>query len=218
MRKILTLCAGILITAGTQANAQNFSIGPEISLGHSWISDGENLKFKLLGAAGATGMYMFTEHMGVSATLGVSWEGFRTHVVSDENGALKGITTTYNPEYLRLTPKFVYMFGESDMKIRPKVAIGPSVAYKYNEVRWVNENKQDAKELIGNGSNDTKAPELFDDIDAGITADAGVSIRLSPAASLNVSAAYYRGLVDVLDIANRQSGNLRANIGVMFGL
>jgi outer membrane protein W len=217
MKKILTLCAGIMLASATTTNAQTFSVGPEVSLGHSWISNLDNIKFKLLGSAGATGMYMLNRNMGVSATAAFSWEGFRTHIVNNENGALKGYTTTYNAEYLRLTPKFVYIFGE-DAAIRPKVGIGPSVAWKYNEARWTNEYKQDAKELIGSGGNDDRVPEVFDQIDLGITADAGVSIRLSQNTSLNVGAAYYHGLVDVLDVSNRENENLRANIGLMFGL
>lgn len=217
MKKILTWCAGIMLATTAQTNAQVFSVGPEVSIGHSWINNLDNIKFKLLGSAGVTAQYMFTRNMGISGTTGISWEGFRTHTVSDENGALKGYTRTYNAEYLRFTPKLVYLFGE-DAMIRPKVGIGPSIAWKYNEARWTNEYKQDAKELIGSGSNDDRVPEVFDQIDFGVTADAGVNIRLSQNTSLNLGVAYYHGIVDVLDMPNRENENLRANIGLMFGL
>lgn len=218
MKKLFTIAIGLMIGGLTQVKAQSIFLGPEASIGHSWLNNMKDEEVKIAPALGISALYMMSQNWGLSGALMVSHEGYRMEYTEVQDGRLRGMMTNVNPVYIRFTPKAVYLFGEEGMRIRPKVALGPSVAYKADEVHWINGYKMDAKEIFGDGDNDSRAPELIDNFDFGVDADAGLSIRVMPNAWLNVGAGYYHGLIDVQDVEESENRNIRLNFGLMFGL
>lgn len=211
MRKLLLLFAGCLFSVFCFAQSRNggahyLSLGPVVGFGHSWVSGVENQKFKPSVQAGIRLIHSRHEHWGWGADLVVSHEGFKA---KDE---LSGLEWKANPVYLRLTPKLYYFFGKYGQKIRPKLFVGPSVAYKIDERISIDDeklSKDEVKMLFGD--------EMFHDGDLGITAGAGLNFLLSRNTWLNLDFAYTQGLLDVTDDGNANR-NFRLNVGVLFGL
>jgi len=215
MNRLLTITSAVLLTFSTYANAQSSkrsnidyaSLGPIAGFGHSWVSGGDKMDFKASGHLGIGLIYSKHEHWGWGADLTVSHEGFKM----EDNAANSEMVV--NPVYLRLTPKAYYFFGKYGSNIRPKVYLGPSVAYKVDERVTFNDeklSKDDVKLLTGED-------HIFDDIDFGLTAGAGVNIKVAGRTWLNLDASYYHGIIDVTDDGNANR-NIRLNVGLLFGL
>ena len=210
MKKFLTIAIGVLFMAYSSANAQSSkrsnidytSLGPIAGFGHSWLSGMDNQDFKPSIQLGIGMIYSKYEHLGIGADFSVSHEGYRM-----EN-ELTNTEWTVNPLYLRLTPKLYYFFGEYGALVRPKIYAGPSVAYKIDERVSLNEE---------NLSNEETGNDIFNDADLGLTAGAGVNIKIANRTWLNLDGSYYHGLIDVTDNGNANR-NLKINVGVLFGL
>jgi len=212
--KVLTLAATTLLAASTYATAQSkkhsnveyLSLGPIAGFGHSWVSGLDKQDFKASVQLGAALIYSRHEHWGLGIDLAASHEGFKSE---DEATSTEWVV---NPVYLRFTPKVYYFFGKYGDKVRPKLYAGPSVAYCVDErVTW-NDSKLSSEEvdaLFGG--------RIFDDIDFGLTAGAGLNIELKKGVWLNLDGNYYHGLIDVTDNDNANR-HLRLNAGVLFGL
>ncbi len=221
MKKILLSAAALLFgTAAAFAQskkstvASHISLGPVVSFGHSWTSNvGDRPDFKASPALGIGMVYSKNEHWGLGAQLLVSHEGYKQDVPVGGGNYVK---MTVNPVYLRLPLQATYFFGDYGDRIRPKVYAGPSVAVRVDETHYYsNDNYRPAE-----GS--TAASDRFNRMDFGLTAGAGVNIRVSRLTWLNLDAGYYHGLVDAVanNFDNDFNGNrsLRLNAGLMWGL
>lgn len=202
------------MVASTQvlAQASNVSLGPIAGFGHSWTTNMVNGEFKPSAQLGLGVVYSRFEHWGWGGDLAVSHEGYTMGRTT--NGVYN--TMTVNPVYLRLTPKAYYFFGKYGNDIRPKVYLGPSVAYKIDETQYMNGTMLDGgSDAIAVGS--TRSGDAINDWDLGLNAGAGVNFRIMPRTWLNTDIGYYHGLLDVTgtDMMNQ---NLRLNVGLMFGL
>ena len=219
MKGTMMILAAILLTSAT-ATAQNpagkakkekkasyISLGPAAGFGHSWVSNSINT-FKPSAHLGIGLMYSRHEHWAFGDMLTVSHEGYTREVYAMGNT----YHNTYNPVYLRMTPRVYYFFGDYKNNIRPKVFLGPSVAYKLAEEQNIEQPliPTEAWYLRPGG-------DMFSTMDFGANAGAGVNIKIAPYTWLNLDADYYHGLVNVTNAGN-QNRALRANVGVMIGL
>ncbi len=181
------------------------SLGPIGGFGHSWTSNMNN-RFKPSAHLGIAMIYSRFEHWGWGTELTASQEGYST--------AIGNQTFTYDPTYLRMTPKAYYFFGNYGDNIRPKIYLGPSVAYKVAEDRYVGGPNNSDVRYTDRGS------YMINDWDLGVDVGAGVNIKVAPYTWLNLDADYYHGLLDVtrMNGMNNMNRSLRANVGVMMGI
>lgn len=181
------------------------SLGPIGGFGHSWTSNMNN-RFKPSAHLGIAMTYSRFEHWGWGTELTASHEGYST--------AIGNQTFTYDPTYLRMTPKAYYFFGNHGDNIRPKIYLGPSVAYKVAEDRYVGGPNNSDIRYTDRGS------YMINDWDLGVDVGAGVNIKVAPYTWLNLDADYYHGLLDVtrMNGINNMNRSLRANAGVMIGI
>lgn len=181
------------------------SLGPIGGFGHSWTSNMDN-RFKPSAHLGIAMIYSRFEHWGWGTELTASHEGYST--------AIGNQTFTYDPTYLRMTPKAYYFFGNYGDNIRPKIYLGPSVAYKVAEDRYVGGPNNSDVRYTDRGS------YMINDWDLGVDVGAGVNIKVAPYTWLNLDADYYHGLLDVtrMNGMNNMNRSLRANVGVMMGI
>ncbi|MBW7914412.1 MAG: PorT family protein [Taibaiella sp.] len=181
------------------------SLGPIGGFGHSWTSNMNN-RFKPSAHLGIAMIYSRFEHWGWGTELTASHEGYST--------AIGNQTFTYDPTYLRMTPKAYYFFGNYGDNIRPKIYLGPSVAYKVAEDRYVGGPNNSDIRYTDRGS------YMINDWDLGVDVGAGVNIKVAPYTWLNLDADYYHGLLDVtrMNGMNNMNRSLRANVGVMMGI
>lgn len=194
---------------GRTTKTKYMSVGPVIGFGHSWVSNNVN-NFKPSAQLGVGMIYSRDEHWGHGSTLTISHEGFADEYYMYGNT----YENTYNPVYLRFTPRVYYFFGDYQSTVRPKVYLGPSVAYKVAEERYMNPEGQSIIE--GQVIN---PPTTFRSFDFGVNAGAGVNIKLAKYTWLNLDADYYHGLIDVTKAMDNNKGrSLRANVGVMIGI
>lgn len=181
------------------------SLGPIGGFGHSWTSNMNN-RFKPSAHLGIAMIYSRFEHWGWGTELTASHEGYST--------AIGNQTFTYDPTYLRMTPKAYYFFGNYGDNVRPKIYLGPSVAYKVAEDRYVGGPNNSDIRYTDRGS------YMINDWDLGVDVGAGVNIKVAPYTWLNLDADYYHGLLDVtrMNGMNNMNRSLRANVGVMMGI
>ncbi len=210
-----------IISCGIVSNAQsaksrNFqshlSLGPVISLGHSWVTNiPADRDFKFAPAFGVGLVYSTNVHWGFGAQMLISHEGYKQEFKRNNN---ETVDVSVNPVYLRMPLQATYFFGEYGNRVRPKIYAGPSVAVRLDEVHYYsNENMLPSESSLVMG-------DRFSRFDAGLTVGAGLNIRVGRAMWLNMDGGYYHGLVDVIPDygdynANR---NLRFNAGLMWGL
>ncbi len=194
----------------TKARGTSFlSLGPIGGFGHSWTSNMDN-RFKPSAHLGIGMIYSRFEHWGWGTELTASHEGYSTRLGS--NGTTQYIS--YDPTYLRMAPKAYYFFGRYGDNVRPKIYLGPSVAYKLVEDQYVDGPGSTEVQYMNAGN------EMLRDWDLGVDVGAGVNIRVAPYTWLNLDADYYHGFLDVtrLNGLNNMNRSLRANVGVMIGI
>src|SRR4051794_2897818 len=135
------------------AQAQSkFSIGPGAGFGHTWVSNSNNVKFKLAANAGVSLVYSASEHFGIGLDAKYSYEGVKTG--SSAANAL-------DLNYFRFPLKAIYFFNGYGNALRPKIFVGPSLGL----LSSAKANKEDFK-------------SSFNSTDWGIVGGVGLNYRL----------------------------------------
>jgi len=184
----VVICSSLCFTAVAQSK---FSLGPNAGLGHSWISNTNNAKFKLAANAGLSLVYSATEHFGIGLDPKYSFEG----VKSDE-GSL-------DLNYFRIPLKAIYFFNGYGNPFRPKIFAGPSFGF-----------------LSSAKVGDTDKKKSLNSTDVGITAGAGFNYRLVKDTWFNADLNYLHGLSNISKNTQDKTHNrnISINVGVNFGL
>lgn len=217
MRQLL---AGACILASTssfaqstsnKATASQFSLGPVVSFGSSWVSNLPGNTEGLFSPAFGLGMmYSASEHWGLGTKLMVSSEGYRQNY-DWGNGYHSELTV--RPTYLRLPIEVNYFFGNYGDKVRPKIYAGPSFGFRMSETQKFSGDPLPQGEFVRTDGN------AFDDFDAGLNMGVGANVRVGRQAWLNLDGGYYHGLADVhVNEDFNANRNLRLNVGMLFGL
>lgn len=183
------------------------SIGPVLGMGHSWVSNNVN-NFKPSVHLGIGMLYSRYEHWGFGSILTASHEGYADEYYQNGNT----YKNAYDPTYIRLTPRAYYFFGQYKDNVRPKIFLGPSVAYKVAEDQYL-----DQPRPIGDGVIMQTNGAMFKPWDFGVNAGAGVNIKVGRYTWLNLDGDYYHGLINVTSNDNKNR-SLRANVGLMIGI
>lgn len=192
----------------------HLSLGPIAAIGHSWTSNLKNpIKFKPSAALGIGLVYSKAEHWGFGVQALASYEGLKEELTIDYiSPSLRTADYAINPVYLRLPLQAIYFFGHYGDRVRPKIYLGPSVAFLIDE-----KSRLDDKEAGG-----THHTDFFRHFDAGLNAGAGANIRLGRLTWLNLDLNYYQGFIDAFDYPGYPGLNanqyLRLNVGLMWGL
>lgn len=191
----------LAVTASAQSNdvvddglsRKQFSFGPVVSYGHSWISPYGNSVFMPSMSVGVFGIYSPIEHFGIGMDVRYSQEGSK--VDNAEGG-----TTTTRIDYVRIPVRAMWFAGELGDDFRPKVTLGPSFGFK---------TKYDGPSVYN--------PNGFD---IGLLGSAGFNYRVARATWLNFDVGYYQGITEVLPQSARaeRNGNVSVNLGVGFDI
>ena len=195
--------------------AQNFSIGPTIGFGHSWISNQveEDLMFNPSWNAGLSFNYSTKKNFGIGADLKYLTEGNKFSYLGAyiPEAPPSGKTTEWHHfNYLRLPVKFIYFFGQPGKRLRPKIYAGPDFGIG-TKLQVVEKNNGD-KYKAG-------VETYYKSFDVGITAAAGLNFRLASSTWLNTDVAYYNGLQNISKTnSNNRNRNIELSIGLLTGL
>ncbi len=207
MKKVLLvmiISSGFSMIAGAQSK---FSLGPNAGVGTSWISNTTGSKGKLAGNVGLSLVYSAAEHFGLGLDAKYSFEGDK----AEQNN----VTTTFDLNYLRVPLKAIYFFNSYGNRIRPKIYAGPSFGFLMGGDTKVENN--------GSAISVAKSKDLFNSFDFGVTAGAGLNIRLVKSVWFNADINYLHGISDVVKNSisndnNAHNRNVGINVGVNFGL
>lgn len=208
---LLTVSVLSVTTLSAQETSKSpsyISVGPVAGVGHTWVSTVGHQNIKPAAQLGAAIMYSRYEHWGFGALITASHEGYSADVYRYNNW----YTNTFDPTYLRVTPRAYYFFGNYGDVVRPKVFLGPSVAYKLAEDQYLNEpGPFESTNITIQGT------PIFNDWDFGINTGAGVNIQLYNRTWLNMDGDYYHGLTNAT-MGLDKNRSVRANVGLLFGL
>jgi outer membrane protein W len=215
MKKQIMLLVGLGMTL--IATAQNLSIGKTAGVGQSWLSTDRdivsgfgNKEMHISWGLGMKMVYSFNPHWGIGSDLKFSSEGgtFSTSAADD-------VERVYRANYIRHAMQGIYFFGDYGNRVRPKIAVGPSVAIFAGGKSWVKNNGNE-------GSQEVKSKNMFTTWDAGVMSSAGANIRLVRNMWLNLDVNYYHGLMDVNDVPGSDNEfhnrSLGFNVGVLYGV
>ena len=194
------------------ASAQKIvTFGHTASVGHSWLSNGENFApgydSKDMHVSYGFGMRMVASvhpNWGISSDIKFSSEG--GSFGRDESDARR----VFRANYLRHALQGVYFFGERGNRVRPKISAGPSVAIYAG-------GKSRLKDGGTESMPDVSSKMIFKTWDFGLTGAAGVNIRLKETVWLSAEGAYYHGLTNVNDLTSQKMHNrgLSFNLGLL---
>lgn len=194
----LVISSGLSFVAGAQSK---FSLGPNAGVGASWLDNTPNRKTKLAGNAGLSLVYSAAEHFGIGLDAKYSFEGGKY--------SANGQTTTPDLNYFRVPLKAIYFFNSYGHKVRPKVFVGPSFGF------------------LSGGQTKIESPvvtqtvnskDFYKSFDFGVTAGAGLNVRLVSNTWFNADVNYLHGITDIRPGTNQHNRNLGVNVGVNFGL
>lgn len=203
MKKIITMAAAVFTFSAIFSQEElgkatkTFSLGPSVGFGHTGIrnTSGTDI-FKPSWSAGLILNYSTNKHIGFAADVLYSLEGGRI----ESNDVEIDLTL----QYIRVPLKAVYFFGAAENDFRPKVTLGPSLAYLID----ANSDVEDV------GTTDvTSAYERFD---IGLNASLGFNWKLATKIWLNTDLNYYTGFIGIRP--NQYNSNFGLKVGVAFGL
>jgi hypothetical protein len=202
MKKVLLaiiVSSGFSFFAGAQSK---FSLGPNVGVGASWLDNTPNRKTKLAGNVGLSLVYSAAEHFGIGLDAKYSFEGGKY--------SLGNQPVTVDLNYFRLPLKAIYFFGTYGHKVRPKVFVGPSFGFLTGGQRTIE--RPNLTPLVQNSK------DLYKTFDVGVTAGAGLNLRLARNIWFNADLNYLHGLSDLTEQAKEHNRNFGVNVGVNFGL
>ena len=194
----LIISSGFSLAAGAQSK---FSLGPNAGVGSSWLDNTPNRKAKLAGNAGLSLVYSAAEHFGIGLDAKYSFEGGKYSAGNQ--------TVTADLNYFRLPLKFIYFFGDYGNRVRPKLYAGPSFGFLTGGKTTI--------ELPNNMKEERNSQDIYKSFDFGLTAGAGLNIRLVKNTWFNADLNYLHGISDIAPIEQHNRG-IGVNVGVNFGL
>lgn len=193
MKKYL-LILGLSLSA-TLAFSQNSSLGPNIGINSSWLSDQEGDIRNPIGLnIGLNYVYSNYEKWGFGTGLNFSQEGV----------IVKRAGTDYKTQlnYLRIPLKAYHFFGDLEDAFRPKIYVGPSFGFLLGGKAEVGDIKVDSK-------------DNFEGFDVGAMIGTGFNFKFAERTWFNFDLAYTHGLINASKLGNE---TLNRNVGVTMGV
>ncbi len=203
MKKI-SMIALISLATATYMHAQTISLGVKGGFGDAWVHSDENtadIGFLPSWDAGLSMIYSSDQHIGFGVDLTYSAEGVK-YVAPD---SLPNADAEINLSYIRLPLKAIYFFGEFEDAVRPKLIVGPEFGL-----------------LTAAEVDDIDVTDFYNTLDIGVHFGVGANFKAGEKMWLNADVTYTQGLLDITDDIfteqNDLNGNLRLNVGLLFGL
>ena len=185
MKKNLILFT-VLLFAATSSNAQAYtSWGDKISIGHSWTlgnnPTGSSRNFHPSVQVGRNAVFNINDNVGVGFGTFFSTEGSSYKLSTNDKWE-------HRANYIRVPIFASFNLGDVNRKIRPRIAVGPSVGFLVGGKTFILDNNDAFV-----GAKTVKA--MHTKIDAGVNATLGWNIRLKDGIWFNHDFNYYHGLV-----------------------
>ncbi len=206
MKKIIA--SSLFLSLVFVAKSQNLSLGPVAGINHSWMTGaGDNKHFNPGVNLGATITYSFNPQWGIGGDLFYTMEGVKNR--TEGNTVVN--TRDANLNFIRIQPKLIHFFGELGDRVRPKLFVGGSVCFLAggNTTTTVSTNNESA-----DITTKVKSKDLYNKVDAGLLAGAGINWRIGKATWLNTDLVYNNGLLDL----SKSNSSWQASRGVAFNL
>lgn len=191
-------------TSAVCMQAQTISLGVKGGFGDAWVHSDvitTDVGFLPSWDAGLSMIYSSDQHIGFGADLTYSAEGVK-YVAPD---SLPNASAEINLSYIRLPLKAIYFFGEFEDAVRPKLVLGPEFGV-----------------LTSAETNDIDVTDFYNTLDIGVHVGLGANFKAGDRMWLNADVTYTQGLLDITDDIfteqNDLNGNLRLNVGLLFGL
>lgn len=201
---VLMISIGFSLVAGAQSK---FSLGPNAGVGTSWLDNTPNRKTKLAGNVGLSLVYSAAAHFGIGLDAKYSFEGGKYQIKNQNQTVTQTVTSDIN--YFRIPLKAIYFFGNYGNRVRPKVYVGPSFGFLAG-------GKTKIESSIPTITVNSK--DVYESFDFGVTAGAGLNIRLVKNTWFNADLNYLHGISDIQKNTDIHNRNLGVNVGVNFGL
>lgn len=166
--------------------SQNWSIGDKIYIGHGWtngnMSDNEVYRFHPSFQIGRNFIFNANQNFGMSFGLQFSTEGLSfTNKAKTYDGSIRS-------NFLRMPIQVIYTFGNEKVRIRPRVALGPSIGWLVGGKTMVMQ-----ADTIFSGRITKLA--LKSKIDVGAVASFGLSIKVADGIHFIPELNYYQSLI-----------------------
>ncbi|MES2701425.1 MAG: porin family protein [Bacteroidota bacterium] len=199
---LLTITAVLAATIITTAQGRRGSwdkelyVGGTAGYGHSWVDNMPNVTEKSSASIGASFITTRSRLWAWGAGLTVNSLGF--NVARSESG-----TSTLTPVYLRIPVRGYYFFAQGP--VRPMAYLGPEVGVKV------------AERSTGRSISGDAVGGQISRWDAGLSGGLGLNIRFIKSTWINLSADYYRGMVDAVRWtggAFNENRNFGGSIGI----
>jgi hypothetical protein len=204
---LLALSVSCLLTY-----SQTTSIGINGGFGHSWNTNNPSVRNKFFpyGNLGISFFHSNKSHFAFGADLNYSLEGSKT--------TWPGGDLVYNLEsrqqYVRLPLKAYYFFAKESSLLRPKIYAGPALGYLIKTY-----NTEEIVAPSSNYSTEGKATSLYNRLDFGLQAGAGLNLKLSERTLLSTDINYYNGVINMYKNDNsRKNNNASISVGVLWKL
>ncbi len=185
-----------LSLSATLVFAQNSSIGPNIGINSSWLSDQDGDITNPIGL-----------NIGLNYTYSnyVKW-GFSTGVNFSQEGVIvKRAGTDFKTRlnYIRVPLKGIYFFNDLEDSFRPKVYLGPSIGFLMSGD-------------IETSDVDLDAKDYFNGFDVGLLVGTGFNFKFAERTWFNFDLNYTHGLSNVAKVGTNETFN--RNVGVTMGV
>lgn len=204
----IVVIATVLLISFFSLHAQNLSLGPTAGFGHTTVSIKESPLHKNFFPAynmGVKMVYSIVSHWGISVDLKFSGEGGKL----SSDMVATDYEQKYRALYIRIPLQGIYFFGKLGDRIRPKIAIGPSLGFLVGG--------ETTESLNGEQSSSFKTKNLFEGFDLGVAGAIGANFRLPGDKWFNADITYYHGLTNIsASVADIKNRNIGFNIGVTF--
>lgn len=193
----------VFLAISFSGRAQVNSIGPTLGLNYAWLSEEDNPNARPSYNIGFLYNHSILESSGVGIEVRYSQEGSKTKFGNQ--------TFTNELNYVRIPLEFIYYFGALEDNFRPKIFLGPSLAFLVGG---------ESKIQVGENVITVDSKDLFEPFDVGLQAGAGFNYRLAKSTWLNFNVAYTHGFLKVYSQnigAEPQNRLVNVNLGIAFG-
>jgi hypothetical protein len=146
-------------------------------------------------------VYSATQSFGIGLDVKYSLEGGK-YSFNNQN-------TTADLNYFRVPLKAIYFFGKYGNRVRPKVYVGPSFGFLAGGKTTI---ESSAAKI------EVASKDYYQSFDFGVTAGAGLNVRVARNTWFNGDLNYLHGINDVIKNSGMHNRNISLSVGVNFGL
>jgi outer membrane protein W len=195
MKKIIFIMT-ILTASWATIQAQTLTVGPKAGLNITTLSNLDDIKSRVGFNAGGFLVYSFVQNFGIGLDALYSLEGAKYEFDFGSGSDMVRISNKLDLNYLRLNVPVTYFFRLKQDNFRPKVYVGPSLAFLLS-AKSKSEIVSGPDNSVFNIDENRTVTDDYKGTDFGALVGAGFNYRLAEATWLNVDASYHIGATDI---------------------